>query len=506
MRLRNIAWVLLGLAILAVGFLPATRVPIIGDDFYVILQAQGMSHGDIGTWAALAWGWGMQAGHFNPVGQVIGGMYHFFSLPISAAFNISPSYYYQIGSFAVLLLAVIAATYFFTQTLQTILKISIDGWGAKYFALIAAITGITIQVHPWSNDPVTTYSMAGFGSAAVGFWLLGLTMRAIRPGTRPVWTTALLASVAVFSVVYYELLVAAVAASALILTAGLFKKTALTDAPRTRIWYLIGFGVVLPAVVFISGRLYVSLVSGTGGYTGTVIGGPLDGVKTFIYSLISSIPGGAWLYSFYRVNPMILSRPAFIAAAVLSVLIIVFAIGWFKSSPQRFTRYPHKIWIPLLALLIFWGLSTAAQAFTAKYIVEITAPGLVYLFYSIGLLTLSVILAALVLLIPANRLMAMGSIILAGTIWFGINQETINWTLSTQMESAYRVNSELAAAITNSNITEEQRCQRLARWAERPWPEYYRSGVLENLTPTYQRLKGQDFCTSEATLSSVTSK
>lgn len=491
---RNISWSLLGLAVLFVGFIPATRVPIIGDDFYVIFQAQGMSGGDLLTWSALAWGWGMQAGHFNPVGQVLGGMYHFVSIPITSALNIAPGYYYQAGAFALLLLAVIAATYFFVQTLKTLqLEVS-PGASARYFALIAVITGVTIQVHPWSNDPVTTYSMAGYGSTAVGFLLLGLAMKAVRPNSHPVWMTVKVSLVAVFSVVYYELLVAAVAGSAFIFAAGFFKKLAVTTVSKKRLSALIGFGVVLPAMVFLGGRLYVSLVSGTGGYTGTVVGSPLDGVKTFVFSLISAMPGGAWPYSFYRVNPMILSRPAFIAGAVLLVLLVVFAIAWFTSSPEKPARHPRKIWIPIFALVTFWWLSTAAQAFTAKYIAEITAPGLVYLFYPIGMLTMSLFIAGFVIQISKKRLATTGAIALVFIGWFGITQETINWTLSTQMESAYRVNSELSAAVTNSRIDENQRCIRLANWLEREWPEYYREGVLENLGPTYERIKGEAFC------------
>lgn len=494
---KNIGWVFLGLAILFVGFLPATRVPIIGDDFYVIYQAQGMSKGDVFAWISLAWGWGMQAGHFNPIGQVLGGLYHFISMPLTSALNISPAYYYQGGAFALLLLAVISATYFFVQTLKTLELEITPGSTARYFALVAAITGLTIQIHPWSNDPVTTYSMAGYGSTAVGFLLLGLAMKAIRPNSHPVWMTVKVSLVAVFSVVYYELLVAAVAGAAVIFAAGLLKKLAITTVSKKRIVALLGFGVVLPAIVFLGGRAYVSLISGTGGYTGTVVGGPLDGVKTFAFSLISAVPGGAWPYSFYRVNPMILSRPAFLAGTVLVALLIIFAIAWFRTAPAEPVRHPRKIGIPLLALIVFWWLSTAAQAFTAKYIAEITAPGLVYLFYPIGMLTMSLIIAGFAVQVSKKRLLTVGAIFLAFTTWFGMTQQTINWTLSIQMESAYRLNSELAAATTNSRIDEEQRCARLERWLEREWPEYYREGVLANLEPTYYQLKGEEFCSTD---------
>lgn len=503
MALKNLGWIVLGLAILLVGFLPATRVPIIGDDFYVLYQAQGMSKGDIFSWISLAWGWGMQAGHFNPVGQVLGGLYHFFSMPIASALNVSPSYYYQSGAFALLLLAVIAATYFFVQTLKTLeLEVTL-GSSARYFSLIATITGLTIQVHPWSNDPVTTYSMAGYGSTAVGFLLMGLAMKAVRPNSHPAWMTTKVSLVAVFSVVYYELLVAAVAGSAIIFTAGLFKKFAVTTVSRKRIFGLLGFGVVLPAVVFLGGRAYVSLVSGTGGYTGTVIGGPLDGVKTFAYSLISAIPGGAWPYSFYRVNPMILSRPAMLTGTILVALLIIFAVAWFRTAPAEPVRHPRKIWIPVLSLLVFWWLSTAAQAFTAKYIAEITAPGLVYLFYPIGMLTVALVVAGLAVQISKKRLLTLGVILLTGAAWFGMTQQTINWTLSTQMESAYRHNSELAAASTNSRIDESLRCARLENWLTHEWPAYYREGVIENLEPTYLLLKGEDFCTRDLSETSV---
>lgn len=494
MVIKNFGWILLGLAVLAIGFLPATRVPIIGDDFYVLFQAQGVSKGDIFSWISQAWGLGIHAGHFNPMGQVLGGLYHFFSLPISSSLNVSPANYYQIGAYFLLLIAVISSTYFLNQTLRTLNIEASAGPSARLFSLIATITGLTLQLHPWSNDPVTTYSMAGFGSASLGFLLLGLVMKSVRPNSHPIWMTIKVSSVAVFSVIYYELLVAAVAGAAIILLSCLLNKCSFQTVSKKRIVFLLGSGVVLPAMVFISGRVYVSLISGTDGYTGTVLGSPLEGIKTFAFSLISSIPGGAWPLSFYRVDPMIFSRQAFISGTFVVALLLLFAFVWYKTSTSEQIRYSPKIWIPFCSLLVFWWLSTAAQAMTVKYISEITAPGLVYLFYPIGMLSFSLIVAALAICIPKKRLLSWGVVLISCASWFGITQQTINWTLSSQLESAYLQNSELATATTNSTINEVERCKRLQNWVDRGWPEYYRDGVIENLGPAYLHLKGEKFC------------
>lgn len=494
-RLSSFVWICIGLAVMAVGFVPATRVPIVGDDFYVLFQAQGMSHGDLWQWVTLAWGWGLQAGHFNPVGQVLGGLYHFFSLPVSSSLNSSPSYYYQAGAFLLLILSALSATFFFQATRKTLDDTYPGHTFPRVFALICVITGLTLQIHPWSNDPVTTYSMAGYGATAVGFVLLAFTMQAIRTHSNSTWTYLKVGLTALFSVVYYELLVAAVAASAIIIASALFKKTRVQPVPLRRPIILIAVGVIVPAIVFVLGRLYVSLVSGDGGYTGTAVAVGIEGFKTLAFSIISSIPGGAWAYSFYRVNPMILSRSAVVGVTILTVLLLVFSMLWWRSRSAFESKKPQNLWLPLTALVVFWVLSTAAQSFTAKYIAEISAPGLVYLFYPIGMLSVTLIVATVLSFIPEPRLLPIGAILLAIAAWFGGIQQTVNWTLGDQMRASYVLNSELGAAASNSRIDEATRCMRLQKWANLPWPDYYREGILQNLELSYQQLKHEDFCT-----------
>jgi hypothetical protein len=167
---------------------------------------------------------------------------------------------------------------------------------------------------------------------------------------------------------------------------------------------------------------------------------------------------------------------------------------WYRSAPVVPAKHPRKIWIPVAALVTYWWLSTAAQAFTAKYIQEISAPGLVYLFYPIGLLSMSILITGVILQISQKKLLSVGVVLLVFTTWFAINQQTINWTLGTQLQSAYTINTELSTALTNSAIEENQRCIRLERWLENPWPDYYREGVVEYLTESYPRLKDQEFC------------
>lgn len=494
-KIKSFIWISIGLAALAVGFAPATRVPIMGDDLFILYESQAMSHANFWEWTGQAWGLGLQAGHFNPVGQFLGGVFHFIALPLSSALSIGPQYYYQFGAFTLLLLAVMSGTFFFVASRKTLDRDYPRNSFPRAFSLIALITGVTLQVHPWSNDPVTTYSMAGFGGTALGFLFLGFCMQSIRSSTKP-WHAYLPVGItAMFGVVYYELLIAAVAAGALIFVTALIPSTRVQTISVKRGIGLGVVGVVVPSALFAVGRLYVALIGGTGGYTGTDVSVGIPGFKTLLYALISSIPGGAWPYTLYKVNPILFSRAALIGGALITLVLVIFWIIWWREKETRTDFKPKKLWIPMASIVIFWVLSTAAQAFAAKYTLEISAPGLVYLFYSTGLISVSLIFAGIFSFIPKAHLFLLGGVLLPLVVWFSINQQAINWTLGDQMSSSYALNRELAIASTNGHIAEEKRCEVLEKWANTPpWPEYYRNGIVSNLKYSYLQISGEEFC------------
>lgn len=494
-RRSQLGWAALGTGILALGFSPAARVPIVGDDFQALQEGFGIADGSFFGSVDYGWNAGTKAGHFNPVGQLLGGLYHFATYGISASLRIDPHLVHTIGSFAVIWLTVLAAAFAVVRGIrfadpQSVLPF----W--RIFALIGAVAGITLQLHPWSNDPVTTYTMAGFASAALGFLLLGFAFSAVS-STTPAWRGYLaLAVTSSFAVVFYEMLVAAVAAIAVVFAFVLIRRRERERLGLSRILLNIGLGVVLPAIIFIGGRM-LSASPESSGYTGTSFSLGLDGMRTWVYGMASSIPAGAWPITLYRIDPITMPRPAFVIAALLVIAIVVFAVAWGRGSETRVAR-TRRLWVPAAAIVTFWALSTAAHTFTPKYISEITAPGLVYLFYAVGVVAVAALIAGIVLLVPANRLLAVGLVAVPLVTAFAVAQVNINWTVGNVMRAAYSANSALAEASTTTDESATERCAILENWLEQPWPEYYRIAVTENLAENYERVFGMEFCSTPA--------
>lgn len=489
--LRRWGWAAFGTVMLALGFSSAARVPIVGDDFQALQEAFSFGRGDLGTTVVYGWEAGMKAGHFNPVGQLLGAVYHFAAYGLSVVFDADPQVFHALAGFVLMWLVTLAASFALVWTGRFVRNRDVlPFW--RVFALVASITAVTVQLHPWSNDPVTTYSMAGLGSAAIAFLLVALALRAMTEGTSGWFGPVSVAVLGVFAVTYYEMLVAAVAATAVVYVGTIVPKSERTHARVRRVVVLLCSGVVLPAIVFIGGRL-IAAPAATSGYTGTSVSLSPEAFRTLAYSMVSTIPGGAWPYSLRRIDPMELSRPAIVVAGLLCIGILALAIIWWRSTPLRLTP-SKRLWIPAAGLLTLWVLSVASHAFTPKYIAEITAPGLVYLFYAVGLFCAAVGLAAGVLMFSRGRLRTVSVIALPLLCLFALMQQSINWTISDVMREAYSGNAQLAALSTDEGTTEAERCAALDSWTARPWPDYYRDSVETNIDKNYRRVFDEPFC------------
>lgn len=493
--LRKIMWFAAGTAMLFLGNLSATRVPIVGDDFQALQEAFAFSDGDLGQVLAYGWGAGMNAGHFNPIGQLLGALYHFVAFGLSAELHVSPQLFHIASSFTLIWLTVLAASYALVCAARFVRNRDAFPIG-RIFALVATIAAITIQIHPWSNDPVTTYSMAGFGSAAVGFLLLALAFRAMSPNTNMWVGTLSVTVVSIFAVLYYEMLVAAVVATAVVYVGAIVPRAERTRQNLARVIALLGFGVVVPALVFLGGRVLAAPASSSN-YTGTSVSLSVEAARTWAYSMIGTVPGGAWPYSLYRIDPMALSRNAIVVAGLLCLGIVALAIVWWRSTPLELSR-TKRLWVPVLALFTLWALSVAAHAVTPKYISEITAPGLVYLFYAVGVMSAAIAIVGATIAIPRKRLQNVAIIALPLICAFAVVQQGINWTLGDLMRSAYSQNADLAAMSTQGTDTEAARCAALDAWMARPWPDYYLQTVTVHLDENYDQVFGDEFCSTPA--------
>jgi hypothetical protein len=500
-KVRSVLWAALGTALLALGAVPGARVPIIGDDFQALFETYAISHGRFSEALSFGWGQGLLAGHFNPVGQAIGAGYHFGAFTVSARLGLSPQYYDVIVGSLLLWLAVLGAASFLTWGLRNAgIRESVSYW--PVFALLSAVVAATVQLHPWSNDPVTSFGPAGWGSAAIGFALLALAMRAITPGRKGWADFVLIGGLAVFDVLYYEMLVGMIAGSAVIYLLALLRARARRDkAAIRRVWGLTALGVVLPAAVFIGGRL-LAIPAAESNYTGTTVAFGPGALVAWRAAMIGALPAGGWPYLFRMSRSVDLAPKAMLVALFLCLGVGGLIAAWSRTS-RIAVVWTRSSTILLGSAAATWALTTALHTTTPKYIDEIKEPGQVYLYYAVGVICVAILVSwAIIALVPrapsAARVVAL---VLLGM--FLVVQVSLNWRLATESVVAFTPNAVLGGAAMSDTAPETDRCAALVGFAERPWPTYYRTAIVEDSQEDYRLAFGKTFCSDPAALARV---
>jgi hypothetical protein len=229
-----------------------------------------------------------------------------------------------------------------------------------------------------------------------------------------------------FDVLYYEMLVGMVAGSGVIYLLGLLRARARRDrAAIRRVWGLTVVGVVLPAAVFIGGRL-LAIPAAQSNYTGTTV---------------------------------------------------AFGPG---------------------------ALTTALHTTTPKYIDEIKEPGQVYLYYAVGVICVAILVSWAILALAPRAPSAARIIALVLLGMFLVVQVSLNWRLATESVVAFTPNAVLGGAAVSDTAPETDRCAALVGFAERPWPTYYRTAIVEDTQDDYRLAFGKTFCSDPAALARVT--
>jgi hypothetical protein len=495
-RLRSLAWAATGGLALGVGYVPAARVPIIADDLTALFTLPAASRGSL--WTAVTYGieQGQVAGHFNPLGQALGAAYDYIAYRLSVMAGVTPQYADVLSALALIALTVAGATSLLVWGLSRAAHGRPRYW--PLFALTSAITAVTLQIHaPWSNDPVISFGLAGWGSAALGFWAVAWALRATAPGSKSRAAVVVASVLAVACVEYYEMLMAAVAAVAVALVL-----TALTAADRAavrgRCLLLLGTAVLLPGVLFALGRL---LTAGSGTYGGTTLAlGPAS-LRTWTFGMVGTLPGGGWSYVMGMAGPLTLSTGALVLGGALCLLTGGIGVAWSHESArlvepapqgQPATRGP---WVVTAATIAsFWALSTASHSVSDKYIREIQHPGQVYLFYSVGVVAVAALIALGLMRVRSRlrRVMAVGLLPVIGM--FVLVQVALNVQLAGITRDLVPYNNLLVGLSTDGHADEQTRCDALRAWLLPPWPDYYEKWISDDLQTNYQREFGTPFC------------
>jgi hypothetical protein len=506
-RLRNAGWALAGAAVLGVSYIPAARVPIIADDFQALQETFAITDGSF--WEALTFGFsaGQQAGHSNPVGQTLGALYHYLAYWISANVGVSPQYYDVLAALGMIALGVAGAASALVWGLSRLPALRVQFWPT--FALLAAVTAATLQLHvPWSDDPVVSYGPAGWGSTAIGFWTIAWALRAVAPGNRDRRSILMCSALAAMAVWYYEMLVGAVAAVAVALVL-----TALTAIDRERVrrrcLVLMGTAVLLPAMMFVAGRVLLAVPSDEAGYGGTALALGRAGVSAWGNGMLGALPGGGWGYLTETAGAPALDWDSLQLAGALVLLVGGIGFAWVRSTglaghrddvvaPVARDRLPawRSPWlVPVATLLTFWAVATATHAMTVKYSEKMARPGQVYLSYAVGVICVA---ALIVLALVALRRYRSGRMLVIGLPMVGafvLGQATLNMTLADITQSDYPINAQLVAQSADGDVPEFVRCGTLFDWmTKQGWPEYYLVAVRDGVQENYERMYGEPFC------------
>lgn len=493
-RPRRLGWAAAGATALALGYLPAAQVPIIADDLQALQEIYAVSDGSL--WNALAYGLseGQEAGHFNPIGQAVGGAYHFTVYAVSAAAGISAQYADVLAYLVLIWLTVAGATSLLVQGLRRRGSGGPDFWPLS--ALVATITAVTVQVHaPFSNDPVVSYGPAGWGSAALGFWTIALALRATSTGATDRRSLAGCSLLAVTCVWYYEMLVAAVVATAvgLVLTA---VRTG-DGVVRRRCTLLLGTAVALPAVLFLLGRHLAA--SSERSYGGTTVDLGASALHTWAAGMAGALPGGGWPYLITMAGAPVVRSTSLLVGIALCGLAGAVGAAWARSNARSAPALPatgERGPLPVVVAVVvtYWALATATHSVTDKYIAEIRYPGQVYLFYAVGVVAVALLLALALpaLLRRAPRVLVIALLPLAGL--FVLVQVTVNLQVADVARTVLPHNGPLVALSTDGDATPGTRCAALEAWLSQGWPEYYRTAVSEHLQENYERTFGEPFC------------
>jgi hypothetical protein len=498
---RALLWGALGTALLGVTALPAARVPILGDDFQALFEVYATADGS--PFKALISGWraGTTAGHFNPFGQALGYLHHFNAYAFSTNLGLPPQLYDVVVGAVLLWLTVLAATTVLVHGLRYAdLAPDLGFW--RSFALLAAVTAVTLQLHPWSNDPVTSYTMAGWGSAVIGFALLGQALRSTTPGRSSRADVAVVGAVSVFAVLYYEMLVGVIAGTAVVYAATLVRSRRRGERDQARRALLLGaVGVVLPAVVFVAGRL-LAIPSDQSTYTGTAISLGTDALWTWLVAMVGAVPVGGWEYLVQSGGGVPLTRWAALFTLAVAIGLLAFLSAW-RRTPLLVGRWSRSALVPITAVAVTWAVTTATHATSVKYIAEIKSPGQVYLYYAVGAICVALLLAgAFITLAPRLRRGMRTAAALALGAYLTV-QLPLNWHLAHVSAAAYANNRNLSGAATDDQVPEATRCDTLLAWAQAPWPQYYREAVVRGAQEDFQRVFGEPLCSDPTRLAQL---
>ena len=486
-RLRTVAAIgvyLLGSFLL---LYPVLRTPVVADDLINPFTQSVDGGSTLRSGLAYSWHGSTEGASFRVVGGAVGAVYDWLWLTVSATFDVGMSTFYAATKFVVLLAcASVIAQFWFLVAKKY-------GRAIRFrdaLVLVSVALFGTLQIHGlWSNDPVVSYPLAGYGAAALGFALLSMAVVASgQTAWRPYVTGS---AVAVVAVSYYEINIGAVIGSAAILLMGAWTQRA---HRRNSMGVLLkgALFVGAPAAVVLYGRTVTAANSAV--YAGTQARAA-GSLRALVLGLGGLLPASAW-----RLSSRTLGGGWFRFSSLLIVVFVIACLArWWSLRPvedEPGTRSvmtgPRAVAIAAVAGYGLFGV--ALQSITVKVQDETKQLGYVYTAYAMGSCVVALgvaILARFVLL--RWRSNSTQYLVCAAALVFLVVQSTVNWRLSERMNVNYALNRSVLDAF-DQDVSVKERCEAFSAWSEVPWPDYYRNDMRDGLQKAYEYYFGQPFC------------
>lgn len=431
-------------------------------------------------------------GHFNYIGQAIGNLVVLVYTYLIGNFSIRYSLVYGLSRYLSYVITFLVAARAL-RDLGGLIGLRIGVWRSRFVVLL--LFAAILQIHvPWSNDPVASYPLAGYVTAAIGIGFISLYMRVheTQKIAHAVWAGA----VGVVAVLYYEFNTFAVLAVAPLIAVSLWQ--ARSSRPLLVRRLAVSAICVVPAAITTL-YFYFRNKAASADYTGTAMSLADPFFRTFRNGIFGAFPAASWgVANDWLPNPI---RPTTqsVMVPLVGIAIILVAINRSERSSGEPARVPAgKLLLASSPFLVYWAGATFTQAATLKVQQEAVRLGQVYNYYAVGS-TCFVVVSLLVFLwfrprLSGWRFRAVGSRLLVAVVaLLTVAQFVVNWNVMVQFNGATSGSSRLMIAFADAPPM-DQRCAALDTWKTMGWPEYYWLDMELGLNAAYRIYKNEEFC------------
>ena len=489
----NIIKSFLYMAYSTVLLFPILSSPLVADDFAAPFY-QFKSIG-FGITPAVKYGWNNAYGgvNFRILGMPFGSVIHFLYVDFAGRFGIRISTSYFITKLVIYLGIGIVTAWVCNELLRLAGK-RLSQWTVLFVS--STVVFVSLQNHAmWSNDPVSGYPLAGFGSVILGLAVLGFALRTVRIGVNTFRITVL-TIITTASVLYYELNVGMIMGIAPLLAISALRRTPSKQSSffsKSKNLVIVSIPCVIPALALLWGRILSG--SSSQSYGGTTIRLGSRALHTFLNGMISTLPGSAWPLS----REILGGSVGFLAGVLPIALLIVLVVTMFLYSETQLKKENQNFNVWLVAagvgsLLVFWFAGVGVQSVTTKVQNESPRIGYVYTYYAIGATVVALLISLAILYFGSSLRMKTSTVVVALVLTVVAScQLTVNWRLMDKMHAALEPNRALLVAFS-SDATVPYRCRALLDWSNGGWPDYYEEGMIAGVQSAYRHYHREEFC------------